>query len=137
MSFRRIIFPKLYLYNILDNFDVLYLKSQRNIKKHLSFNSKDDYFIYLLLVNLDLVNKAIVKVSMPMLFYGKRKKRLFQILGLLESKYICYLNLIDSILEDKGNLGFSKIRQILNLGVNLINCCDLLKIQNTSNFERS
>lgn len=137
MSFRRIIFPKLYLYNILDNFDVLYLKSQRNIKKHLSFNSKDDYFIYLLLVNLDLVNKAIVKVSMPMLFYSKRKKRLFQILGLLESKYICYLNLIDSILEDKGNLGFSKIRQILILGVNLINCCDLLKIQNTSNFERS
>lgn len=137
MSFRRIIFPKLYLYNILDNFDVLYLKSQRNIKKHLSFNSKDDYFIYLLLVNLDLVNKAIVKVSMPMLFYGKRKKRLFQILGLLESKYICYLNLIDSILKDKGNLGFSKIRQILILGVNLINCCDLLKIQNTSNFERS
>lgn len=137
MSFRRIIFPKLYLYNILDNFDVLYLKSQRNIKKHLSFNSKDDYFIYLLLVNLDLVNKAIVKVSMPMLFYSKRKKLLFQILGLLESKYICYLNLIDSILKDKGNLGFSKIRQILILGVNLINCCDLLKIQNTSNFERS
>lgn len=137
MSFRRIIFPKLYLYNILDNFDVLYFKSQRNIKKHLSFNSKDDYFIYLLLVNLDLVNKAIVKVSMPMLFYSKRKKRLFQILGLLESKYICYLNLIDSILKDKGNLGFSKIRQILILGVNLINCCDLLKIQNTSNFERS
>lgn len=137
MSFNRIIFPKLYLYNILDNFDVLYLKSQRNIKKHLSFTSKDDYFIYLLLVNLDLVNKAIVKVSMPMLFYSKRKKRLFQILGLLESKYICYLNLIDSILKDKGNLGFSKIRQILILGVNLINCCDLLKIQNTSNFERS
>lgn len=137
MSFNHVVFPKLYLDNVFTSFDVFYLKRQRSIKKHLNYSTTNDYFVYLLLVNLDLVNKALVKVSMPMLFFSKRKKHLFKILGMLEKEYICYLDLIDSVLKDKNNLDFGIIRRILNLGINLINCCDLLRIQNTSNFERS
>lgn len=137
MKSKDIVFPKLYLDNVFNNFDGCYLKSQRKIKKHLRFISKGDCFVYLLLVNLNSVNKAIVKVSMPMLIYSKRKKQLFQILGLLERKYICYLDLIESIVEDKSSLTFEIFRRVSYLGFNLINCCDLLRIQNTSNFERS